>query len=397
MSSRSYKPSLEGIRGIAFLLVFLVHYSGHTWTLEGRPWWDAPWLLLCQFSFCTVPVFFALSGYLITGVLLNSRERGGFFRVFYLRRAIRVLPLYYVTLIGVAIYALSQHTHLLWRHALLFTYFFNYWPKNGYYSICNFVYIGHFWSLAVEEQFYLFWPLVIWFVRDRKTLLRICFGVIAVSFIARLTFPLWHINSVEFANENTLFRCDAIMLGAALSIKERELRDIVSRLVKPARWTLAGSALVITVRMLMCPSSLPFDSFGQMVIFPLLSLMGASFVVLALQPGTWTYRASTWQWAIYLGQRSYALYVLHELFMPVFEFKIIVYLTDHLGRGYGRILGMSMAFLLTLALAEIAFYLLEQPALRLKTRIRHDEPATREPRVIEPSRHTVPNLMPVAS
>ncbi len=375
VASGSYKPALEGVRALAFLLVFAVHYSGPTWTLEGRTPWAYPWLLLCQLSFCAVPLFFALSGYLITGVLLRTVRDDGFFRNFYFRRALRVLPLYYVILAGIACAALAMHTHFLLRHGLLVCYLFNFWPYNGYYNINHWIQIGHFWSLAVEEQFYLLWPVAIWFVRDRRKLRNICYGVIAASFAGRLSWPWWPVQSFEFVYQNTLFRCDAIMLGCALALYEGEAAAMWKKLVMPARLSLLAGAAVIVARALIHNEAMPFDNFGVMVIMPLLSLMGASFVVLALHPGTLTARASTARWAVYLGKRSYGLYLLHQLFRPWVLERFVPYLTSKVGRGCAFFLGVLLAFAITWALAELAFRFVEEPALRLKKHIRFGKPS----------------------
>ena len=369
-----HKPSLEGIRALAFLLVFMVHFSGPTWTLANRPLWDYPWLLTCQISFCSVPVFFALSGYLITRVLLGSVHERGYFRVFYLRRAIRILPLYYLTLLGIAIAAFATGAHFLLRYLLLLTYLFNFWPHNGYYNISSYIQIGHLWSLAVEEQFYLVWPIAVWLLPDRRKLLRLCYWTIAASFIGRMSWPLWHIHSFEFVYQNTLFRCDAIMLGAVLAIKEGDAVDALRRLVVPARISLSICCTIIVARALYHKEAMPFDNFGVIILMPALSVMGAALVVLALEPRTWTARASTKTWAVFLGKRSYALYVFHQLYTPLFLDRVIPFLTTLLGRGFGRIVGLLAAFTLTAVTAEIAFRLVETPALRLKKRIRYGIP-----------------------
>lgn len=363
--SRSYLPSLEGIRALAFLLVFAVHLSGPTWTLNDRTPWAWPWLLACQLSFCAVPIFFALSGYLITRLLLGSLEKEGYFRVFYLRRALRVLPLYYLTLLAVFVTGWAMNTHFLWRHALLFTYLFNFWPHDGYYNLNPILHVGHFWSLAVEEQFYLVWPVVVWRVRDRRKLLLLCFAAIAASFLGRLTWPALHIASAEFVYQNTLYRCDAIMLGCALCLYESKAGNL-RRLAKPCTAALALCSAVIVARALAVGQAMPFDAFGVMAVMPMLSVMGASVVVLTLTPGTWLERASTWRWAVHLGKRSYALYVFHQLIVPVFLTRTIPHLTALLSRGFGRITGMTLALLVTCLAAEISYRCVEVPAMRLK-------------------------------
>ena len=367
--SHSYQPSLEGVRALAFLLVFAVHFSGPEWTLEGRPYHDYPWLLACQLSFAAVPVFFALSGYLITGVLLDTRDKSGYFRVFYLRRALRVLPLYYLTLAGVYLYTLGTGTHLLKRHLLLLTYFFNFWPANGYYNMAPYLKVGHFWSLAVEEQFYLAWPLVIWLIPNRAKLVRFAWGIVVLAFLARLLWPLLHLSAPEFVYQNTLFRGDAIMLGAILALYQRQPGADLVRLRRPAALVLMGSSIVLVVRALCVGHAMPFDTFGVTLVLPLLSFMGAACVVLSLIPGTWIFRGSTWPWAVALGKRTYGLYLFHQLFVPYFLERVIPRFSTALGRGAGRIAAMLLAFALTWLLAELGYRLVELPAIRWKKRI----------------------------
>lgn len=373
--SRTYQPSLEGVRALAFLLVFAVHFSGPTWTLEQRPYREYPWLLACQLSFAAVPIFFALSGYLITGVLLQTREKTGYFRVFYLRRALRVLPLYYLTLAGVYLYTSSTGTHLLKRHLLLLTYFFNFWPANGYYNLAPYLKVGHFWSLAVEEQFYLIWPLVIWLIPNRTRLTRFAWAMVALAFLVRLIWPLLHITAPEFAYQNTLFRGDAIMLGAILALYQRQPGADLLRLRKPAATILCGASGILVVRALCVGQAMPFDAFGITVVLPLLSLMGAACVVLAITPGTWIFRASTWPWAVALGKRTYGLYIFHQFLVPVFLERVIPSFSTALGRGLGRITATLLAFAITWLLAELGYRLIELPAIRLKQRIPYGPPA----------------------
>lgn len=371
--SRQYLPSLEGIRALAFILVFTVHLSGDTWTLSNRTIWAWPWLLACQLSFCAVPIFFTLSGFLITRLLLGSLERPGFFRVFYCRRALRVLPLYYLILVAIFVTRSAMGIHFLWRYALLFTYLNNLWPHSSYYNLSPNLYIGHFWSLAVEEQFYILWPLAVWFVRDRRKLLWLCGAVIAASFVARVTAPLLRFGSDEFAYGNTIYRCDSIMLGCALCLYQEKVGNL-RRLAKPSAIALLLCSAVIVIRALAVGQAMPFENFGVVVIMPLLSIMGASIVVLTLTPGSWLERASTRPWAIYLGKRSYSLYLLHMLIVHYFLSVVIPRLTDTLGRGFGRITGMGLAFILTCLAAEVTYRYVEEPAMKLKKYVPNGKP-----------------------
>ena len=223
---RKFLPSLEGVRGYAFLVVFLAHCC---WAIGNLPslWWLFPLRFLTGVSCISVPVFFVLSGYLICGILIDTREREGYFKIFYSRRILRVFPLYYLTLAAVALicvlkgYSLTAGfwSHFLYIHNLLPNYIagFNSPPTSL---------IVHLWSMGVEEQFYLLWPLVVWLCPNRKTLLRVTLILIARSFALRFAAP-W-LNVKPFAmNFWTPTRVDAILLGAVLvMIRDGKLYQI---------------------------------------------------------------------------------------------------------------------------------------------------------------------------
>ena len=101
---RVFFPSLEGVRGFAFLAVFIAHCCDQDLGALHR-WWSYPLFLLKGLEWVTVPVFFVLSGFLICGILIDTRERQGYFKVFYSRRVLRVFPLYYLTLLAVVLFA----------------------------------------------------------------------------------------------------------------------------------------------------------------------------------------------------------------------------------------------------------------------------------------------------
>src|ERR1700761_1299418 len=133
---REFFASLEGIRGYAFLLVFLIHYTCISITERPGRRILYPLFLLNNTAWFLVPIFFVLSGFLITRILLHTQNRDGYFRVFYLRRALRVLPLYYLTLF-----------------ALIATVIVNHWPLNSSWLL-YLVYLQNFRYLALEGNYH---------------------------------------------------------------------------------------------------------------------------------------------------------------------------------------------------------------------------------------------------
>src|ERR1700677_2473843 len=187
-SSLGHIPALDGVRGVAILLVLINHFSpekdyGNTLAKIFQP--------VTNSMTVGVDLFFVLSGFLITGILLRSRSSNRYFRNFYSRRALRIFPLYYFVLILLAI---GLHVIPSWRNL---TTLRDAWPWYWFYGtnylICQTgftfldhaqVSLGHFWSLAVEEHFYLFWPLMVWLLSDRA-LLRLCIALMVIAPICR--------------------------------------------------------------------------------------------------------------------------------------------------------------------------------------------------------------------
>jgi peptidoglycan/LPS O-acetylase OafA/YrhL len=191
---RSRIPELDGIRGIAVLLV-IIHHSVANYTPLAT--WEK---VVCQavgIGWSGVDLFFVLSGFLISGILIDSRESPRYFTSFYARRVLRIFPLYFGYLLGffclikpfaaifpfpeVAKWSLLPATEQLWYWSYLSN-----WRSGLGHDIS---FLTHFWSLAIEEQFYMVWPLVVFFA-SRKALLRICIGIVVLAVTMRTGLEL---------------------------------------------------------------------------------------------------------------------------------------------------------------------------------------------------------------
>ena len=173
------EPVLDGIRGLAIFAVLwhhLVTFSGlePAVRLDYHLWRTGSW------GWVGVDLFFVLSGFLITGILYDSRSSGRYYFNFFGRRALRILPLYYgvlaVAFLVVPAFlaprsaeALTRDQAWYWLYLINVKFAFDGWPEPAY--------LGHFWSLAIEEQFYLIWPLVVRMLSRRRLLLvcMVCF------------------------------------------------------------------------------------------------------------------------------------------------------------------------------------------------------------------------------
>lgn len=205
---QSHYPALDGLRGVAILLVVFLHNFG--------------FMNYFFFGWLGVDLFFVLSGFLITDILLNSLGKSGFLRNFYARRILRIFPLYYVTLI-ICLLILPQikslnlnltyyTTHQFWIWTYMQNWLFIFQEPYGSKIIL------HFWSLAIEEQFYLFWPIIILLVRKPKKLLIIVVTVLIIVGITRFLLWTYKIEDLAYASLYTFTRIDGICVGCMVAL-----------------------------------------------------------------------------------------------------------------------------------------------------------------------------------
>lgn len=215
-----YIPALDGIRGIAIVAVLLHHFR---FFLNPRFHFQYVLIKLFELGWCGVVLFFVLSGFLITGILLDSRTSPNYFSTFYARRFLRIFPLYYGYLALVFLGARVLQ-HLFGgvnpvgsiNPAWYVSYLQNFRPR----TILTDPYLGHLWSLAVEEQFYLVWPLLVLLIRPR-CLSWICLAVIPLSFGIRFHFAGIGPGSSTFVNTFTPASLDSLAAGALVALAVR--------------------------------------------------------------------------------------------------------------------------------------------------------------------------------
>jgi peptidoglycan/LPS O-acetylase OafA/YrhL len=356
--------SLDGLRGVAILSVVLFHSLR---VLGDTELTAQPWRALLASSWPGVDLFFVLSGFLITGILLDSRNAQGYFRNFYARRTLRIFPLYYVTLtlallavpaiVGTArlpaLYSVLT-AHQIW----LWLYLQNYLQAAGPHQLPGF---GHFWSLAIEEQFYWVWPLFVYAV-NRKTLFRICVAICALEPILR--FTLFHNGVTPWAlREYTFTRVDTLLYGAIAAILFRD-----PELKKRGRWviaTLAVCAAAIIAGLIVANGYLPYEGFSAVVAS--YSSLAVLFAVLVSVCASGKGRLAKFmaspilQW---FGRYSYALYIFHPAVYLAYEATIGKRV--HLGPYASIALSFVIVLAISSALARISWTLLESQFLKLK-------------------------------
>jgi peptidoglycan/LPS O-acetylase OafA/YrhL len=367
-------PALDGVRGLAILLV-LAHnlnpFSGHGRSIDRWVEFDS------NFGWVGVQLFFVLSGYLISGILLDSRGAPGYYRAFFARRVLRIFPLYYGFLVLCLVIVpglglaperlLADPEHRVW----LWCYLIN-WAEPLGRGVAAF---PHFWSLAVEEQFYLIWPWVVSRTTPRR-LLHVVGALVVVAFAARLAIRLAGLGG-EAAYMFTICRMDALALGAAVAAVLRipAARDAVTR----RRGGIAlGAALVFVVGLVTTGGYARAGFADQVFGYTILAAVFAVVVLLVVLDHE---RGRGWLGAIFrnavlrsFGTYSYGIYLFHQ---PLNQLIGAPWLYRLEPQGIGLKAGATYMICVTAAsygLALISYHGYEKHFLALK---RHFTPGPR--------------------
>jgi len=311
-STKIYVEALDGVRGIAIATVLLYHSFP-----DLRPELGAVGRVLSklvEIGPFGVDLFFVLSGFLITGILLEARDQPQYFRNFYARRALRLFPVYYLYLIVLAALvplvhralhtSMSHYSGNWWWYVL---YFGNWKPNWGWGDAG----LGHIWSLAVEEQFYLVWPMIV-LIAGRGRLAYVCVALIAQATVLRC---VWSHNDVPWNQiyRLTITRYDTMAFGAlaALALRSERFRAPAVRFATPF---MAVGALVFLV-MAVVAGGVEWErgliqTFGSTAA----SICFVGLVVSAAtrQEGALN-RLCRFPLLLKLGKYSYFIYVVHDL------------------------------------------------------------------------------------
>ena len=318
-----------------------------------------------------VDLFFVLSGFLITGILVDSKRSEGYFKNFYVRRCLRIWPLYYSLLFFMFVLvrflsrsefqAVVQTSSPWWAFPLFLQNFLLPISTNAAGPL------GVTWSLAIEEQFYLVWPLV---VRSCSLtqLRRVAVVEICISPALRYYLSLHHVNLYT----NVFCRLDGLMAGALLAILVRSDNFVPSKLLRTAWITLAIAAPLAFL-------TSEFDA--KWIAYSFTAIASATFVYISLfSAQKWLRTLMTNRFLVYTGSISYGLYLLHKI-----PFGMVQAL--HLDKR--PFLPLPIIFVASYALAALSWNLLEKPFLRLKRffearPVRFDQP--KGPSAIAPPR-----------
>lgn len=372
LKKASHIPALDGLRGLAILLVMVYHFCQLYAPADG--FLDQVLFGAAASGWCGVDLFFVLSGFLITGILFDAKGSSRYLRNFWMRRILRIFPLYYATVFAffVVLPAIP--------HALAQDYTVDAVAEQGWFwaHLTNIKLVmredwySHlvpnvFWSLAIEEQFYLVWPLIV-LCLCRRTLMVLCGILFVFALVARLLLDQSPVGLI-MAYVLPFARMDALVMGGFLALWVRGPNGIAGavRFAKPVMFATAASLFIMGVqdgglhwqRRIVCT-----------VGFSLVALMfgGLLLMVARARPGTLLHRVFVSRFMTTFGKYSYALYLFHgpagsiakRIYNPA---DGAVIFGSHVPR---TLLYIALASVICLTISWLSWNLLEKHCLKLK-------------------------------
>jgi len=371
---RGHLPALDGMRGLAVMMVLIFHFVGQMLPTNAV---ERAVVGVTKHGLLGVDLFFVLSGFLITGLLYEAHDKPNYLRNFYMRRVLRIFPLYYgvlalVFFVAPLIPPLRGPTldYLLDRQAWAWLYGINVYLAG--HEEWSFSYLNHFWSLSVEEHFYLVWPFVVLLLaRWPRALIAVSLAISLGAMLARVVGILmglsWWTTVVL-----TPFKLDGLALGAFLALMARQPGG-VDWLVRalPRVAAVVGGLTVATFVWTVLVSRQGLDVTGSIRAALFQILLACMMVAILIAPKRSTIsRFFCSRGMVFLGTYSYGLYVYHHFISYYLtthrtELELAQWLGSH---GLAVALQATLGISISVALAYLSYELFEKRFLRLKRR-----------------------------
>ena len=362
--TRAYVPALDKLRGLALVSVVLFHtlpFAPHDSTSQRLT------INVFDLGWAGVDLFFVLSGFLITGILIDERTKPAYFRTFFARRVLRIVPVYVAFLLfsmwaAPLIGATTPATALRLRE--LQGWFWSY-LTNVFIALHGWTAMpdgtSHLWSLAVEEQFYLLWPIAV-LVIPQRMLPRVALGCVVAAELCRAAIVVSGVGGE--ANYVLLpTRMDTLAIGAflACAVRDPGLLGVLDRWRRP----IIGAALLAVLVPTVMQHALSFERpMTQLLAFPAIAIISGGLVLDASRNSRWI-SALPLQ---FVGRYSYGMYIWHLVVISVVGH---IFAADLPGMIPTSSTPSYLAFVVavlagTVAVALVSWYVIEQPFLRLK-------------------------------
>ncbi len=351
----TYKPGsfvkeFDGWRGLGIFFVMLAHYF--------------PSLFIGSWIF--MEMFFVMSGFLITGILIDAKGKSGYYTKFMGRRIVRVFPVYYVFLAIMMFLIPSswldmsyyrEHQAWFWLYGQNWLYAMEGWPAvKG---------MHHLWSLAIEEQFYIVWPLVV-LAFSNKGLIRFCLALFVFSLIFRNTgMDMGFV--MPFPYVATLGRMEGLVLGAIIAVLARTDRAFLEKWAFPVT-VISGAVMIM---LFVFAGTMMFqDPVHYMFNYTVVDIFFAGMITMTLCDGQLKNFRKILNHPVFvrLGVLSYCLYITHYPIQNIVEYNFLEKLQAPLGGSYSaaKLACVGISVVLTFAVTYIFHKLIELPFWKLR-------------------------------
>ena len=348
--SRIYFSSLDGVRGFASLLV-ITHHNFH-------------YISILNYNQFGTDLFFVLSGFLITTLLLNTKRTKSALANFYMRRALRVFPLYYISLYiflillpkidAIPLQFQYYKENQIWLWVFLQNWLYIFKDPNPFSAL------NHLWSMVIEEQFYLFWPLIIFILPKLKNLLAFVISFYILFIISRILIWFLHIEGLAYYNLFSFTKIDGLFIGCIVALLHNKQSNFINNHYFKIITTLAFFNLSFLAIDLYFNLGLPYFAFCGYISFSVLFGLLINFLIRS--ETRVFHRLFNIQLLKTLGKISYGTYIFHWplylLVSPMIKNLFSKLIIDSIATIIASIIMTFVAYLigyLTFHLIEIKF------------------------------------------
>jgi peptidoglycan/LPS O-acetylase OafA/YrhL len=364
---RPAMPELDSLRGVAILLVLFFHGFGFQFAAAKVPRLAHLFVVATMPGWVGVNLFFVLSGFLITGILLDSKHRPDYYRRFYTRRALRILPAYYALLLILLVSPWTGwfwHRQMSWQFiGLSFIYLSN---MAGFFGVP--VQYAALWSLAVEEHFYLLWPTVVRSLSRRA----VACSAIAIAVACPLLRAIAYKLGLQYGAAYTWLVADGLAAGSLLGLLSRSWLADRGRMKRVAIVCMAVGVTLIA-------AGIPFGILlGRTFLGGVFRVTALNVIFTGVLGSTLVLGTGSLRWVVlrptlqFFGKISYGLYLIHMLAFDFADHVIAHYVPDPMAAVRGSFSLMCLRFgiaaALAIGVAALSRKYFEEPFLRLKER-----------------------------
>jgi peptidoglycan/LPS O-acetylase OafA/YrhL len=355
--TKPYYPALDGLRGIGCLLVVVYH---NFWFLQRYLF----------FGWLAMDIFFVLSGFLITDILLNTMGRKDYLRNFYARRILRVFPLYYTLLVVFLlvfplIKSLPFRMDYFVNHQVWFWTFTQNWILI-FQSPVNQNALNHLWSMAVEEQFYLLWPFVVALIRKPKVLLALL-GLLLIGFsCVRLWLWMQHIEGFAYYNFYLFTRIDGICIGCMVALLQKIDFRFLERYMAAIVLGFAGINFIFYYINLKNQDSYPYLG---LIGFSTFSMIFGLLVNDIIHRRTKIFSTLLdISFLKFIGRISYGTYILHWPLYLLLNLSFQQFFSRFISGSAAQFITSTLITIIAYVAGYLSFRYFESYFLRLKTK-----------------------------